>query len=53
MNQQSQTKISNSEYDNLIKDSLKNWKFDYEERESLTNKESLVIKISNLQKKNG
>jgi len=36
-----------------LKDSLKNWKFDYEERESLTNKESLVIKISNLQKKNG
>ncbi len=37
----------------ILKDALKNWKFDYEEKESLTNKESLIVKISNLQKKNG
>ena len=37
----------------ILKDALKNWKFDYEEKESLTNKESLIVKISNLQNKNG
>ena len=37
----------------ILKDTLKNWKFDYEEKKSLTNEESLIIKISNLQKKNG
>ena len=37
----------------ILKDALKNWKFDYEEKESSTNKESLIVKISNLQKKNG
>ena len=37
----------------ILKDTLKNWKFDYEEKKSLTNKESLIVKISNLQKKNG
>ncbi len=36
----------------ILEDELKIWKFDYEEKKSLTNKESLVIKISNL-KKNG
>ena len=37
----------------ILKDTLRNWKFDYEMKKSLTNEESLVIKISNLQKKNG
>jgi len=37
----------------ILKDALRNWKFDYEVKKSLTNEESLVIKISNLQKKNG
>jgi 16S rRNA (guanine527-N7)-methyltransferase len=37
----------------ILKDTLRNWKFDYEEKKSLTNEDSLVIKISNLQKKNG
>ena len=37
----------------ILKDTSKDWKFDYEEKESLTNKESLVVKISNLKKKNG
>ena len=36
----------------ILKDALKNWKFDYEAKKSLTSEESLVIKISNLQKKN-
>ena len=36
----------------ILKDALKNWKFDYEVKKSLTSDESLVIKISNLQKKN-
>ena len=31
----------------------KKWKFDYEEKKSLTNDESIIVKISNLQKKNG
>ncbi len=37
----------------ILKDALRKWKFDYEVRKSLTSEESLVIKISNLQKKNG
>ena len=37
----------------ILKDASKKWKFDYEEKKSLTSDESLVIKISNLQKKNG
>ena len=37
----------------VLKDALRNWKFDYDVKKSLTNEESLVIKISNLQKKNG
>ena len=36
----------------ILKDAKKKWKFDYEEKKSLTNDESLVVKISNLQKKN-
>ena len=34
----------------ILKDVSKKWKFDLEEKKSLTNKESLVIKISNLKK---
>ena len=37
----------------ILNEALKNWKFDYEEKKSLTNDESIVIKISNLKKKNG
>ena len=35
----------------ILKEAAKKWKFDHEERKSLTDKESLVIKISNLKKK--
>jgi len=35
----------------IMKETLKSWKFDCEEKRSITNQESLVIKISNLQKK--
>ena len=35
----------------IMKDTLRSWKFDCEEKKSITNEESLVIKISNLQKK--
>jgi len=35
----------------ILKDATKKWKFNYEAKKSLTNEESLVIKISNLQKK--
>jgi len=34
----------------ILKDASKKWKFDYEEKKSLTSEESLVIKISNLKK---
>ena len=37
----------------ILNETLKTWKFDYEEKKSLTSKESLVVKISNLRKKNG
>jgi len=37
----------------ILNEALKSWKFDYEEKKSLTNPESIVIKISNLRKKNG
>ena len=36
----------------ILKDALKFWKFDYEEMKSLTNEESIIVKISNLKKKN-
>ena len=36
----------------ILNEALKKWKFDYEEKKSLTSDESLVVKISNL-KKNG
>ncbi len=34
----------------ILNDATKNWKFDYEERKSLTNDESIIVKISNLKK---
>ena len=34
----------------ILDDALKTWKFDYEEKKSLTNDESMVVKISNLKK---
>jgi len=37
----------------ILNEASKKWKFDYEEKKSLTSNESLVVKISNLQKKNG
>ena len=37
----------------ILKKTLKYWEFDYEEKKSLTNSESIIIKISNLRKKNG
>ena len=37
----------------ILKEASKKWIFDYEEKKSLTNKESFVVKISNLKKKNG
>ena len=36
----------------ILNDALKFWKFDYEEKKSLTNNESMIVKISNLKKKN-
>ena len=36
----------------ILKDALRFWKFDYEERKSLTNEDSIIVKISNLKKKN-
>ena len=37
----------------ILKEATNKWKFDYEERKSLTSDDSLIVKISNLQKKNG
>ena len=37
----------------ILNEAFKTWKFDYEEKRSLTNDESIIIKISNLEKKNG
>ena len=36
----------------ILNDALKFWKFDYEEKKSITNTESMIVKISNLKKKN-
>ncbi len=33
-----------------LKDSLRNWKFEYEEKRSITSEESFLIKITNLKK---
>ena len=35
----------------ILSDALKIWKFDYEEKKSLTNDESVIVKISNLREK--
>ena len=35
----------------LLNDALKLWKFDYEKKKSITNDESVIVKISNLKKK--
>ncbi len=37
----------------IMKETSKKWKFDYEEKKSLTSDNSLVVKISNLKKRNG
>ncbi len=37
----------------ILNEAMKKWNFDYEEKKSLTSEGSLVIKISNLKKKNG
>ena len=37
----------------ILNESLGSWKFDYEEKKSLTNPDSIIIKVSNLRKKNG
>ena len=37
----------------ILNEASKKWQFDYEEKKSLTSDESLVVKISNLKKKNG
>jgi len=34
----------------ILNESKKIWKFDYVEKKSLTNKDSLVVKITNLKK---
>ena len=35
----------------MMKESLKKWQFEYEEKKSLTNENSFLVKISNLKKK--
>ena len=37
----------------ILNNALKFWRFDYEEKKSLTSSESIIVKISNLKKKNG
>ncbi len=37
----------------ILKEASKKWKFEYQEKKSLTSDKSLVVKISNLKKKNG
>ena len=37
----------------ILDDALKSWTFDYEEKKSLTSEDSVIVKISNLRKKNG
>ena len=36
----------------ILDNSIRTWKFDYEEKKSVTSKESMIVKISNLRKKN-
>ena len=35
----------------VLNETMKEWNFDYEEKKSLTNQESIIVKISNLKKK--
>ena len=35
----------------ILDEALKIWNFNYEEKKSLTNEESIIVKISNLKKK--
>ena len=35
----------------ILNDAYENWEFNYEEKKSLTNKESMIVKISDLRKK--
>jgi len=37
----------------ILNDALRFWKFDYEEKKSLTSNDSMIVKISNLKKING
>ena len=37
----------------ILYDAFETWEFDCEEKKSLTNNESIIVKISNLRKKNG
>ena len=37
----------------ILNETLQEWDLDYEEKKSLTNPESILIKVSNLRKKNG
>ena len=37
----------------ILNEAVKNWNFNYEEKKSSTNDDSLIVKISNLKKKNG
>ena len=37
----------------ILNDELKNWEFDFEKKKSLTSEGSMIVKISNLKKKNG
>ena len=37
----------------ILNEALMHWEFNYEEKKSLTNPESIIIKVSNLRKKNG
>ena len=37
---------------NILNEAIKFWSFDYEKKKSLTNSESVIVKISNLKKKN-
>ena len=34
----------------ILKDTLKNWKFEYDEKKSITNDDSTILKIKNLEK---
>ena len=36
---------------NILKDALKSWQFDYEEKKSITSNESTIVQIKNLKKK--